>query len=81
MTTLMAVYDNNGCRGRCDARCYNARTPECECVCGGINHGVGLEKAVDNTQRMAEAMIEAFARKNGLGDYRAEVAPIQLSLF
>lgn len=24
MTTLLAVYDSDGCVGRCDAKCYDA---------------------------------------------------------
>lgn len=51
MTTLIAVYDSSGrCIGRCDARCYNAEEPKCECICGGRNHGKGLQKALDNTR-------------------------------
>ena len=49
MTTLIAVYNNDGCKGRCDARCYEACEPHCDCVCGGRNHGAGLERAVENT--------------------------------
>lgn len=26
-------------RCKCDARCTNARGPNCECSCGGANHG------------------------------------------
>lgn len=26
---------------RCDARCEGARGPNCECSCGGANHGAG----------------------------------------
>lgn len=26
---------------RCDARCLNALGPNCECQCGGVNHGRG----------------------------------------
>jgi hypothetical protein len=48
--TLIAVYNNDGCVGRCDERCYGATHPDCDCVCGGKNHGVGLSKATDNTQ-------------------------------
>lgn len=47
-----------GTRRRCDARCYDARHPKCDCVCGGANHGVGLDKAVHNTRVMAQAMVE-----------------------
>lgn len=24
---------------RCDAKCYNAKEPKCNCICGGRNHG------------------------------------------
>ncbi len=51
MTTLLVVEDSEGQR-RCDARCYNAREPECDCVCGGRNHGVGLRRALANTAEM-----------------------------
>jgi len=34
--------------GRCDSRCYDARTKRCRCCCGGRNHGVGLNQAIKN---------------------------------
>ena len=64
MTTLIAVYDNNGCVGRCDARCYNAHDPHCDCICGGKNHQAGLQKAVENTEKMAEDWIKRYNEKN-----------------
>ena len=48
---MILIEQRNGrgkITGRCDARCYKARHPRCECICGGQNHGVGLKKAVDN---------------------------------
>lgn len=60
MTTLIAVYNSDGCVGRCDARCYNAKTPECDCICGGKNHGAGLKQAAENTEQMVEGWIERF---------------------
>ena len=27
----------------CDARCMNAIGPNCECACGGVNHGAGFD--------------------------------------
>ena len=50
MTTLIAVYDNDGCKGRCDARCYEAREPHCDCVCGGRNHGAVPLRTPENLQ-------------------------------
>ncbi len=64
MATLIAVYNSEGCVGRCDAKCYNAADPECDCVCGGATHGAGFARAVDNTRQMAERMIEDYRQRH-----------------
>lgn len=46
---------------RCDARCYNAHGGECDCICGGRNHGAGVDKALDNVREM-------FLGENGPND-------------
>jgi hypothetical protein len=56
--TLIALYTSSGCVGRCDAKCYDAHKPGCGCICGGRNHGAGLERAVDNTRKLAESWQE-----------------------
>ncbi len=84
MTTLIAVYNSEGCVGRCDARCYEATEPQCNCICGGRNHGAGLEQAVDNTRELAQQWLDAYAQQNGLTEWWADVpaaAPVQLALF
>ena len=84
MTTLIAVYNSEGgCVGRCDAKCYAARRPGCECVCGGHNHGKGAAQAMENTRELAEEWIAAYAEQKGLAEYRAEIAQSvqQLPLF
>lgn len=58
MTTLIAVYNSEGCVGRCDAKCYDATGDSCQCICGGANHGAGLSKARDNVREYAETMIQ-----------------------
>lgn len=57
MTTLIRTGNGSGKKGRCDARCYEAITPICQCCCGGMNHGVGLRKAAQNTQDHAEQLL------------------------
>ena len=42
MTTIMAVGNSEGTR-RCDARCHDARHPECDCICGGRYHQRGSQ--------------------------------------
>jgi hypothetical protein len=73
MTTLIAVYNSEGCVGRCDARCYDADEPGCECICGGRNHGAGKQQALDNTRELAESWIE-HARGSGQDITLAELA-------
>jgi hypothetical protein len=73
VTTLIAVYNSEGCIGRCDARCYEAAEPECDCICGGRNHGAGQEQALDNTRELAESWLER-ARASGQDITRAELA-------
>jgi len=60
LVVLMAWYSSSGCEGRCDAKCYSANGGKCDCICGGLNHGVGVEKAMDNTRTLAEAIKEHF---------------------
>lgn len=85
MTTAIAVYDSEGVVGRCDAKCHNAQSPECDCICGGRLHGVGADRAVaENTRQhfgeesLEEALVD-FAKRNGLerSELRAELADVQ----
>jgi hypothetical protein len=73
VTTLIAVYNSEGCVGRCDARCYDAAEDECDCICGGRNHGAGKQQAIDNTRELAESWLEQ-ARANGQDVSAFEVA-------
>lgn len=79
MPTLLAVYNSEGCVGRCDSRCYLAHKEKCVCICGGANHGVGLRRALDNADRIARAFIEQTG--DGALEIRRPEAGIQLELF
>jgi hypothetical protein len=81
--TLIAVYTSEGCIGRCDAKCYTATEPACDCVCRGAKHGRGIAQAIDHTRQMAEAWVEKYAGEHGLHEYRSEIgqAVTQLGLF
>ncbi|WKZ38282.1 MAG: hypothetical protein QY332_10110 [Anaerolineales bacterium] len=84
MTTLITAYGSDGCEGRCDACCYNAHEPHCDCVCGGCNHGAGLRQAVENTRQMAEDWVQAYTHQHHLCGVRWEVPalePLQLDFF
>ena len=79
MTTLIVVYNSDGCLGRCDARCHNAKHPECNCICGGMNHGKGSEQAAINTRLHGREMIEAWTKDHP--DHANITAAFQISLF
>lgn len=70
MATAIAVYNSEGCVGRCDARCHEAQSPDCDCICGGRLHGVGASSAIEQNTRdilgddVADAL-QAFAKRNG----------------
>lgn len=58
MATVLAVYDSQGCVGRCDARCHEARGEVCHCICGGANHGVGATQAAANAAALLQQWSE-----------------------
>ena len=62
MATLIYASNSDGCIGKCDAKCYDAKEPHCDCICGGRNHGVGYNKAVDNTREYADEMMKQYEK-------------------
>jgi hypothetical protein len=67
MTTAIAVYDSEGCVGRCDARCHEARSDVCRCICGGALHGAGGACATGKLGDLqAPDLLGAFAAEREL---------------
>jgi hypothetical protein len=57
MVTVLQVWDNERRRWRaCDARCYDGKGKRCRCVCGGANHGKGLEEVVEGLDEVAKGL-------------------------
>ena len=81
MATVISAYDSSGCVGRCDSRCHDAKYETCNCICGGTNHGVGIDRAIENTNEMAEAWIETYQDENpDVTDFRVKPMQRQLKL-
>lgn len=70
--TLMSQGFSSGEQHRCDARCYNAKGPDCDCICGGKNHGVGLQKAQENTAVIGKELIAKLEAQTGQKVHVAE---------
>jgi len=60
--TLISYHSSGGQEGRCDAKCYNAKHPQCDCICGGKNHGVGAHQALENTRDLFDDWMEQWKR-------------------
>jgi hypothetical protein len=74
MTTLISYQSSGGDQGRCDAKCYDADWDECDCICGGRNHGAGKEQALENTRELAQSWVDQ-ARANG-----QDITDVQLAV-
>jgi hypothetical protein len=64
VVTLISYHNSSGEEGRCDAKCYNAEHPDCDCICGGRNQSAGREQALDNTRELGEQWLD-HARQSG----------------
>jgi hypothetical protein len=74
MVTLISYSSSGGDQGRCDAKCYNAWEPECDCICGGRNHSAGKQQAIENTRELAQSWIDK-AKAGG-----QDITDVQLAL-
>jgi len=71
MTTIMTWGNSEGTKGRCDAKCHNAKGSVCKCMCGGRYHGAahrpgGVEKAVRDTWEEAIQEAKQKAKAEGM---------------
>lgn len=81
MVTLITAYKSDGtCIGRCDAKCYNAECVNCQCICGGANHGKGINQASENTKEMMEKWMEDYRQKFEVDHFKVS-DEVQLALF
>jgi len=81
MATLISLRTSDGRRRHCTAKCYCAKGPQCDCICGGMNHGAGPQRAAQNTATLSEEGISKLQRQlDQRQASRLEKASAQLSL-
>jgi hypothetical protein len=73
VATVMVVMCGEVEKGRCDARCHNARTKGCDCCCLGSFHGVGLAKAIAGASERGAQLCEEYIASNQLEGATATV--------
>lgn len=85
MQSLIFVRRDGKLVSKCDSRCYQAKQPDCDCVCGGANHGKGLEQSIINTQQHWKEWVQRFRKRRKLTKLTVKVpalrAGIQLNMF
>jgi len=75
--------------GTCDAKCYHANSDPaaCRCICGGRNHGKGLDSVVEdlieqNTVNGACVNWQAIRQeRTRIHEEREALKTLQLSIF
>jgi hypothetical protein len=60
MTALVTIHCGHRLIAMCAAACYNSHTTPCVCLCGGLNHGVGHDRAVQQTRDKGVAIAHDF---------------------
>lgn len=64
MATLITVRTTTGkLLGTCDERCYLAQHDHCACVCGGVCHGIGLQRAAAAALKLTDPDPAGFREK------------------
>lgn len=75
MTTIIIRKNKDGAiTGRCDASCYDAKGKKCKCVCGGDNHGVGINDAILFTSQYSKLL----QNLSDLGEIEIKQGQLQL---
>jgi hypothetical protein len=73
MVLITAVDENGKVIRKCDARCYNAKGEHCKCVCGGRNHGLGLDAARERILKEREAIVAEHKADEEYGDLEVKI--------
>jgi hypothetical protein len=81
MSTLIASRMTNGRRRRCNAKCYNAHGPDCDCICLAANYGVGERQAEVNTRELGVTWLDKASRIPSRRKRKFTAPPEQGKLF
>jgi hypothetical protein len=73
MTVLLEIRQRDRILSQCAEGCYYNTGSACGCVCGGYNHGSGLEIARELTRRWAPFMVASFVECQDLDPERIQV--------
>lgn len=83
MSAVLRVVGGSKPSRQCDAKCHDAEKPECACICGGKNHGVGYDQAVINVRDGGVIIPESVHEMLCVSSAWIEIVPVyvQKSLF
>jgi len=68
LMNIIEIRDARRVYAACNAKCYNPDAEPCDCPCGGMNCGVGLEQALLNIPAILQCQIPQAWIKAHEGD-------------
>lgn len=72
MATVISWETSGGRKGRCDARCHNAKRKRCNCCCGGHYHGAARDGTLgEKVEALQEGLLQELAAEGK--DVRAQL--------
>ncbi|KKK92062.1 hypothetical protein LCGC14_2706690 [marine sediment metagenome] len=63
MPAVIRAYDHHGKVSVCDETCYTTDKPRRQCICRGLNTGVGFVQAVRNVTKHNAGLTQALHLK------------------
>jgi hypothetical protein len=80
MAVLLWIQGKEGPISMCNENCYDSTVPECHCVCGGRNHGVGYKEAWARVGRDGFSMVRQYIEREKLNypDLQIEILNVEI---
>lgn len=75
MSAMITIWTDEKHYTQCNARCYGSASKDerCTCICGGMNHRVGHEQAVENTKLHWKEWLNTFMASNEVYNFEVSV--------
>lgn len=65
MSIMIQVHHKEKFFGQCDAKCYNAKSKKCTCVCQGELHGLRRNEAIVRLRKLKPGFRRLYRSDDG----------------
>lgn len=82
MAAVVTLWVRGATIVACNERCYESDDPECDCICGGENHGQGQTQAEVNAAISGPEWLGRYVTEHRLDpwDCRAQILGFETSV-